>query len=183
MVICDRQAKNSLAHGGVLQERFDPVEKVVGNAHALEIEHLYPLGQGETYPMPKVAFQGIIPHMSMSPIQRNFQAVMKEKGLNMRSWAIKAGLPETRVKAVMQGKSQNPRADTLSALAKAAGVPVSRLVGQSLPNVDAQVGGNLKYELLDQQLFDLCAGLSLDAKLATVTILRELIKLAPRKVG
>ena len=121
--------------------------------------------------------------MSMSPIKRAFQDIMDERGLNMRSWALKAGLKETSVKAVMAGKSRHPRADTLAALAKAADVPVERLVAQASADGDVQISAKVDDKLLNQQLFDLISGLSLDFKLLLLVGLQEIVRLMKRSGG
>jgi transcriptional regulator with XRE-family HTH domain len=119
--------------------------------------------------------------MSMTPIQRNFQAVMDEKGLNMRSWALKAGLKDTRVKAVMQGKSKNPRADTLAALARAAGVPVTRLLGTIPTKIDPKVAGDLSHEIEDQEFFRLWSEVDPDIKIGFLMLMRAITRAAGGK--
>lgn len=50
-------------------------------------------------------------------------------GLSMRELSLKAGLNETAVKAIMQGRSESPRGKTLQAIARALGTSVSELIG------------------------------------------------------
>lgn len=59
------------------------------------------------------------------------KAHMSAIGLNQRSLAVTAGLHEDRVRNILRGRSRNPRADTVDALAMALGVPATWLLGQT----------------------------------------------------
>ena len=59
------------------------------------------------------------------------KARMSVIGLNQRSLAVAAGLHEDRVRNILRGRSRNPRADTVDALAIVLGVPATWLLGQS----------------------------------------------------
>jgi hypothetical protein len=50
-------------------------------------------------------------------------------------------------------------------------------------DVDPQLGAEIKDELLEQQFLDLWSGLRIDAKIATVNIMREVAKISGRKVS
>ena len=58
------------------------------------------------------------------------KARMSATGLNQRSLALAAGLHEDRVGNILRGRSRNPRADTVDALAQALDVPAAWLLGQ-----------------------------------------------------
>ena len=58
------------------------------------------------------------------------KARMSAAGLNQRSLALAAGLHEDRVRNILRGRSRNPRADTVDALASALDVPAAWLLGQ-----------------------------------------------------
>lgn len=91
------------------------------------------------------------------------KARMSAVGLNQRSLAVAAGLHEDRVRNILRGRSRNPRADTVDALAIALGVPATWLLGQTdtarppplsgsvgesggsmatIPELDARAGGD-----------------------------------------
>lgn len=59
------------------------------------------------------------------------KARMSAVGLNQRSLAIAAGLHEDRVRNILRGRSRNPRADTVDALAMVLRVPATWLLGQA----------------------------------------------------
>ena len=59
------------------------------------------------------------------------KARMSAAGLNQRSLALAAGLHEDRVRNILRGRSRNPRADTVNALATALSVPAAWLLGQA----------------------------------------------------
>ena len=70
------------------------------------------------------------------------KARMSATGLNQRSLALAAGLHEDRVRNILRGRSRNPRADTVDALAQALGVPAAWLLGQSAaPQPPSPVSG------------------------------------------
>ena len=58
------------------------------------------------------------------------KARMSAAGLNQHSLAVKARLHEDRVRNILRGRSRNPRADTVEALADALGVPPAWLLGR-----------------------------------------------------
>lgn len=72
------------------------------------------------------------------------KARMSAIGLNQRSLAVAAGLHEDRVRNILRGRSRNPRADTVDALAVVLGVPATWLLGQTntakLPPTFASIG-------------------------------------------
>lgn len=57
---------------------------------------------------------------------------MKALGLNQRSLALKAKLNETGIRDILEGKSKNPRADTLAKIAKALGCAAADLTGERI---------------------------------------------------
>ena len=59
------------------------------------------------------------------------KARMSAVGLNQRSLAVEAGLHEDRVRNILRGRSRNPRADTVDALAMVLGVSATWLLGQT----------------------------------------------------
>lgn len=65
--------------------------------------------------------------LAATPLQVNLDNEMEARGLNPRSLALGAGLKETAVKAIMQGKSMNPRLDTLTALSQFLGLSIESL--------------------------------------------------------
>lgn len=92
------------------------------------------------------------------------KARMSAVGLNQRSLAVAAGLHEDRVRNILRGRSRNPRADTVDALAIVLGVPATWLLGQTdaaklppssvgigefggsmatIPELDARAGGDM----------------------------------------
>lgn len=66
--------------------------------------------------------------MRKTYLQNQIVQIMTENGLTERAWAVKAGLSATAVKDIRLGKSRSPKAETIAALASAAGVPMSRLL-------------------------------------------------------
>ena len=54
----------------------------------------------------------------MTPLQRQLESRRREKNWSRRKLSLKAGLSETAVKAILSGKSQHPRQDTLEKLAR-----------------------------------------------------------------
>jgi transcriptional regulator with XRE-family HTH domain len=112
--------------------------------------------------------------MPMTQLQKNFQSVMDETGLSQTAWSRKAGLGDSAVKNVMQGKSESPRGNTLTALAKAAGVPVLRLIAGTSPDGDAEVGGDISQEDEDALLLAIWGRLHPDVKEATLTLIKTI---------
>lgn len=68
-------------------------------------------------------------------LQEELQRVMGEKGLKAKPWSLKAGLSETYVKDIINGKSASPGADGLRKLAQAAGLSSGHFVEQSAREV------------------------------------------------
>lgn len=64
----------------------------------------------------------------MTKIQDKIQAVMREKNLRVADITRLSGLKQATVWRVAHGVHKNPTAQTLSAIAKALGVPVSTLL-------------------------------------------------------
>lgn len=64
-----------------------------------------------------------------SPLQHRLRRLIDAHGWTWRETSERAGLKETAVKAIMYGRSRNPRADTLTALARAFGCAVEDLTG------------------------------------------------------
>ena len=54
---------------------------------------------------------------------------MEARGLSARRLSLDAGLNESAVKAILAGKSRNPRSDTLGAIAGVLGCTVNDLLG------------------------------------------------------
>lgn len=69
--------------------------------------------------------------VNLSYLQEQIETRRNELGLSMRALSMKAGLNETAVKAVMQGRSESPRGKTLQALARALGTTVRELIGET----------------------------------------------------
>ena len=59
------------------------------------------------------------------------KARMSAAGFSQRSLALAAGLHEDRVRNILRGRSRNPRADTVNALATALSVPAAWLLDQA----------------------------------------------------
>jgi transcriptional regulator with XRE-family HTH domain len=60
---------------------------------------------------------------------------MQEAGLNYRSLALKAGLPETYVRDVMYGRSKNPKHHALAAIATALNCSLLDIIDPKLANL------------------------------------------------
>jgi phage repressor protein C with HTH and peptisase S24 domain len=71
----------------------------------------------------------------LSRLQEQIESRRIQQGLSMRELSLNAGLNETAVKAIMQGRSESPRGKTLQAIAHALGTTVQALIGQS-PEAD-----------------------------------------------
>lgn len=69
-------------------------------------------------------------------LQRELRRLMKKHGLSARALSLKAGLNETFVKAVLAGRSRNPRTDTLGAIADVFGLKTDDLTGPKRPEED-----------------------------------------------
>ncbi len=75
----------------------------------------------------------------MDVLSHSLTKLMKERNLTMRELSLKAGKGETFVRDIINGKSSSPTVASLSLLAKALGVPVGRLLGDSstpTPNLE-----------------------------------------------
>lgn len=121
--------------------------------------------------------------MPRTRLQENLQGVMDETGLSQVGWSKRAGLGDSAVKNVMQGKSKHPRIDTFVALAKAAGVPLARLISGTSLSVDSQLGADLPDQLEDEEFFNLWRGLPDDVKLGFLSLLRAFLRMSREKVG
>jgi transcriptional regulator with XRE-family HTH domain len=64
-----------------------------------------------------------------SPLQAELRRRMVALGSNQKSLARKAGLNETAVRDILQGRSRSPRIDTLEAIARALSCTVHELTG------------------------------------------------------
>lgn len=84
----------------------------------------------------------------MTPLQRQLEARRREKKWSRRKLSLKAGMSETAVKAILHGKSQHPRQDTLEKLAGALECTVEDLLARALPDRHSRAKG----ESLDQGL-------------------------------
>ena len=91
-------------------------------------------------------------------IARQIERRMKVLGLNQRSLAIRAKLNDTGIRDILEGKSKNPRADTLGKIARALGCTAGDLTGDhpqsppardesdnqiSIPELDVHVSAGL----------------------------------------
>lgn len=56
--------------------------------------------------------------IQMTPVISNIEKRMREKGLTQKGLALKAGLNETAVRDILQGRSKDPQLSTLRALAE-----------------------------------------------------------------
>ncbi len=65
----------------------------------------------------------------MTTIARQIDRRMKLLGLNQRSLALKAKINDTGIRDILEGKSKNPRSDTLAKIAKALGCTTADLTG------------------------------------------------------
>lgn len=63
-----------------------------------------------------------------SPLVDRINGVMDAKGLRPRTWSLLASNDPDLVRNILRGKSKSPRADTLMALANAAGIDVNYLL-------------------------------------------------------
>jgi len=68
--------------------------------------------------------------MADSPLITELRSRMAAEGFNQKSLARAANLNETAVRDILKGRSQNPRIDTLEALARTLGCSVSELTGR-----------------------------------------------------
>jgi len=66
-----------------------------------------------------------------STLQLNLDRARRERGWSMRDLSLRAGLNEGAVKAIMQGRSESPRENTIRKLAGALGCRVVDLIGES----------------------------------------------------
>lgn len=67
--------------------------------------------------------------MPETPIQREIRWRMNAAGYNQKSLARAAGLNQTAVRDILKGRSRNPRADTLEALARVLDCTLDELTG------------------------------------------------------
>lgn len=67
----------------------------------------------------------------MPTMDKRLLALREGKGMTQQSLATAAGLPWSVVAKIEQGVTKNPRLDTLRALARALGVTLDELAGQS----------------------------------------------------
>lgn len=64
----------------------------------------------------------------------NLRTLMKSHELNPRSLSLKAGLNQTAVRDMLEGRVKFPRYDTAHALANALGVTTAELMGSDVEN-------------------------------------------------
>jgi len=64
----------------------------------------------------------------MSAIQHSLKKQLEVSGFSAGMLARKAGVPVSSIKNILQGKVENPRFDTINALAEALGVPAKSLM-------------------------------------------------------
>jgi len=76
----------------------------------------------------------------MTEIQKRIQIRIKEKGISARSLAMKAGIPVSSLKNILQGKVENPRYDTINAIAEALGETAASLMPNVNPSSDGFIG-------------------------------------------
>lgn len=70
----------------------------------------------------------------MAHLQIRLKALMKEQNLSAGKLAKRAGIPTASVKSIIQGRSKNPRSNTLQALADAFNCTIPDLLGnKALP--------------------------------------------------
>lgn len=67
-----------------------------------------------------------------SPVAKQIERRMKALNLNPKSLSQKASLNDTAVRDIIEGRSKNPRHDTLQKIAKALGCTVADLMGERL---------------------------------------------------
>lgn len=82
---------------------------------------------GDTYPSTIRGGGGNIPHMS--ELNRDaLEQARKAKGLSARALSLRVGTNAYLVRDILNGSSQNPRADTIAKLAEELGVSVKTLL-------------------------------------------------------
>lgn len=71
------------------------------------------------------------PAVAPTILQQNLERLLRENGMSMRRLSLHAGLNETAVKAILAGKSESPREQTVRALATALRCRIGDLTGEA----------------------------------------------------
>jgi lambda repressor-like predicted transcriptional regulator len=72
------------------------------------------------------------PQQAMTPLQAKIAAYLAETDVSMRDLSLRVGKNDKLVQTIMDGRSKNPRGDTLSGLAMAMGIQPSELISNSV---------------------------------------------------
>jgi len=134
-------AELSLRHAGGAQELLDLLDDGFACAHdGAQDGVCLPHNQEETSPdLPRgLTWQNSPAMVEDTHLQRELRRRMTKLGLSARDVSLRAsnGRNETLVKAILSGKSRNPRTDTLNAIARVLGCASDDLTG----------GNSAKYE-------------------------------------
>lgn len=85
--------------------------------------------------------------MNIEALRRQLQAEMDRAGIKAKPLAVAAGLGETSVRDILEGRVGDPRVGTLVRLADYLNVPVSRFIGDADVPVVGRIGagGTIAY--------------------------------------
>lgn len=136
MITCDGHTKGTFGHAGAIQERVNAGQNQIPDTHAVETGILLPHLQEKTYPMCAPENRGKFPPVTTdSSLIKAIREYLDRTGLSARRLSLAAtdGKNDSLVKAILQGKSKNPRADTIARLAAAMGRSSSDLMPPGEP--------------------------------------------------
>lgn len=113
-----------------LADRQNASQRAMNSGMLMDLETggLIPYRQGDISTSQKMMFRGIKPPMSAGVDRDRLRELLQEKSRSQRDVSIAAGLGETAVKDILNGKSKNPEFQTLAKIALALGVPLSEFV-------------------------------------------------------
>jgi transcriptional regulator with XRE-family HTH domain len=138
----DLPGRELLKAKGVLQQALgQPVARHTGgqavgvtsrdevwNGHGAGKWGIYPpSSMGDTYPSAIPSRGGNIPHMSELN-RAALEQALEAKSLSARALSLRVGTNAYLVRDILNGNSQNPRADTIAKLAEELEIPVSALL-------------------------------------------------------
>jgi len=87
--------------------------------------------------------------VNMTIVRERLRRSMKKAGVGSRPLSEMAGLGQTAVRDLLEGKSDNPRIGTLSSLANALAVPLDFLLGKDEVPVVGKIGAGGTIAFLD----------------------------------
>ena len=70
----------------------------------------------------------------MSIVAKNLARLVNERGEEMKSLSVRAGLGETAVRDIIKGRSRKPSIETVARIAAALHVDLTELTKQALPD-------------------------------------------------